>query len=335
MQLSPRYIHPYTTTAEVPYEVDPSGAPSTGSFGTVQKVTHRQLGGPFAQKTFRDVFSASTRRQILREVGVLEVCRHPNIVEFVEAFEVGDQPGTIHIVMWPWAPLTLLQFLRSHETRRLRCPWARVDCPESRACIYRIMYELADAVGYLHGLSIKHKDIKPDNILLHHGATTQVVPLLADVGVSKVYKPEFETDYLRSSYQYLAPEQLESRESSLKADVWQLGCCFAMIAVVASGGKPGLDRLWTTFEKSESTCLTNICTERGPFMRVKGMRPCGTRSTFSILCRACWIWTRPGGSVSKRCWKNSTSCQGITVPTMEPLGSHSLHRSPQLCMAAD
>lgn len=186
-QFSPRYIHPYATTDEVPYRVDSSVNPSSGSFGTVQKVEHDQLESSFARKSFQNVFSESERKLILREIGILEVCLHPNIVEFVEAYQVSDQPDTIHLVMSPWAPFTLLQFLRSPATRQVMCPWFRNDCPDSRACVYRMMYELSDAVAYLHGLSIKHKDIKPDNILLQHKGTHQIRPLLADVGTSKVY----------------------------------------------------------------------------------------------------------------------------------------------------
>ena len=265
-QFSPRYIHTYATVADVPYKVDPSANPSSGSFGTVQKVAHYQLGSSFAQKTFQDIYSSADRKKIRREIGVLELCRHRNIVEFVEAYQVKDQPDRIHLVMSPWAPFTLLQFLRSPESRRAKCPWARVNCVESRACIYRMMYDLADAVGHLHGMSIKHKDIKPDNILLYREETFDIIPLLTDVGASKVYKPGTATDYLKSSYQYLAPEQLELRESSLRADIWQLGCCFAMMSAVASGGTPALECLWTSFENSDSNCSCNIAMEHASFM---------------------------------------------------------------------
>lgn len=267
-QFSPRYVHPYATTADVPYQVDLSSTPSAGSFGTVQKVVHRQFRSSFAQKTFQEVFEDKDRKKILREIGILELCHHRNIVEFVEAYEVSDQPITIHLVMSPWAPFTLLQFLRSPEIRRTKYPWAKANCAESRACIYRMMRDLADAVGHLHGLSIKHKDIKPDNILLHHEGTSEITPLLTDVGVSKVYNPDFGTDYFKSSYQYLAPEQEQARESSLKADIWQLGCCFAMMSAVACGGTSGMDRLWNSFENSDPNCSCQIAMEHTSFMRV-------------------------------------------------------------------
>ena len=266
-QLSPRYIHLYASANEVPYRVDTSATPCPGSYGIVRKVVHDQWEEPLAEKTFQNVFSTAERKKILREVGVLEVCLHPNITAFVEAYEVRDQPHSIHLVMAPWAPYTLLQFLRSSDvSRATKCPWFQPGSTKSDLCICRMMYQIADAVRYLHGLSIKHKDIKPDNILLHHEGTTRITPLIADVGVSKVYRPGAPTDYLKSSYQYLAPEQLKSQESSLKADIWQLGCCFAMLFSVAVGGATALSRLWNSFENTNEDCSCNIAQEHGPFM---------------------------------------------------------------------
>jgi len=85
--------------------------------------------------------------------------------------------------------------------------------------------------------------------------------------VSKVYRPGADTDYLKSSYQYLSLEQLRREESSLKADIWQLGCCFAMLVSVAIGGTSALNRLWSSFEHTDENCSCNIAKEHEPFMK--------------------------------------------------------------------
>lgn len=228
----------------MPFVVDGSALPTAGSYGIVRKIVHRQTQELLAQKTFQNIFSAADRKKVLKELGILELCFHKNIIQFIQAYDVNDEPHSIHIVMAPWAPYTLLQFLRSSDAnRKARCPWYEQQSATSDVCIYRMMYEVADAIHYLHRLSIKHKDIKPDNILLYREQSGRFVPIITDVGNSKVFRRGANTDYIKSSYQYLSPEQLRLEESSLKADIWQLGCCFAMLLTVARGGTLALNRL--------------------------------------------------------------------------------------------
>lgn len=178
------------------------------------------------------------------------------------------EPQTIHIVMTPWAPYTMLDFLLNYDTnRKKKCPWFEPNVPESDVCIFRIMYEMADAVDYLHRLSIKHKDIKPENILLYREGTTRVTPIVTDVGVSKIYRRGASTDYTESTWPYLSLEQLRGEESSLKSDIWQLGCCFAMLLAVARGGRPAVVNLWTTFDRTDGNCTCNIAQQSVPFLR--------------------------------------------------------------------
>lgn len=264
----PRYVRKYKTKAAVPYVVDNSALTTAGSYGTVRKVRHRKTKEPYAQKTFQKVFSHRDRQKILKELALLELCLHKNTIQLIDAYEVDCEPHNIHIVTTPWAPYTLLEFIRSSDTnRKASCPWFEPARLKSDTCIYRMMYEIAEAVCYLHRHSIKHKDIKPDNILLFREQTRALTPILTDVGKSKVFRPGSTTDYVKSSYQFLAPEQLNLQDSSLKADIWQLGCCFAMILAVSRGGTPSSDTLWSSFEHTDERCSCNIATESGPFMQ--------------------------------------------------------------------
>lgn len=249
------------------YKHDFSSSISKGSFALVQKVKHKRTGELLAMKTF---FETSDRAQILREIGILEVCDHPNILKLVEAFTVAteDEDDKINIVVRPWAPFTLQKFLESSEKkRRAQCPWFQAGSPQSDMCIYRIMQQLAEAVAYLHRRSIKHKDIKPDNILLHEPEAIPPRAIVADVGVSKVLVHNGSTKYDDCSYPYLAPEQVKKRDSSLCADVWQLGCCFALLLAVSKAGTLGYRQLWMSFSQSGEDCSCQIAGEHGHFMK--------------------------------------------------------------------
>ncbi|UKZ72598.1 hypothetical protein TrVFT333_000231 [Trichoderma virens FT-333] len=270
-QISPRYVHSYQSLADTPYVLDPMEEVFAGSYGTVQKVNHKRGGEPLAMKTFHGVFSNKQMKKILTEIGILEVCNHKNIVRLVQAFRTDDNDHSIRFVMAPWAPYTLLRFLHSPDVKRkARCPWFQLNSPQSSCCLYRIMYELADAVYYLHSHGIKHKDLKPDNILLYQEASDYPTALITDVGVSKIYKPGAPTNFKDSTYEYLAPEQHEMIESTFKSDVWQLGCCYAAILAVANKGQSGYEELQDSFIRDDENCQCSIALEYPSFTSAFG-----------------------------------------------------------------
>jgi len=263
----PRYVRSYHTFDELPYDFDKSVAPASGSFGTVRKVVYRHTGQQFAAKSFNHVILPSDRKKIMRELGCLELCEHPNLIALCEAYIVDEDPDTITFIMSPWAPVTLLEFLLMTAGRQKNdFPWFKPNDESSSKRINDMILQLTRAVDYLHSRSIKHKDIKPANILLHQLPDGRVRPILTDVGETKVYRLGGSTDPMRSTYEYLAPEQLagEDAKSTLKADIWQLGCCFAMMLVVAKMGRAGTVELWESFTGANRSC--NIAQEADNFM---------------------------------------------------------------------
>ncbi|RMJ12405.1 hypothetical protein CDV36_007950 [Fusarium kuroshium] len=265
-RLHPRYIQTYQDMDDTRYNQNIPSKEAKGGFASVRKVLHKDTGEPLAMKTF---FEDGDRAQILYEIGILEVCDHSNIPKLVEAFSmpIEDEDETIKIIMRPWAPFTLKKFLESpDQKRRARCPWFQPGSPESQMCIYKIMKQLTDAVVYLHRLSIKHKDIKPDNILLHKPKSSPPHAIIADVGVGKVLVRNGSTNYNKSTYEYLAPEQVSKKASGLPADVWQLGCCFAMLLAVSKAGTLGYDKLYASFWRPGEDCLCQIASEHEYFM---------------------------------------------------------------------
>lgn len=265
-QHHPRYVHTYSSLSEVPYVVDPTGLAFSGSYGTVQKVNHEQRVQPLAMKSFHNVFKGNATRKVLREIGVLEACHHKNIVRLVEAFKVDEEEHCIRLVIKPWAPYTLTNFLHATDLgRKKRCPWFEPSSVRSDACIGRIMYELVDAVRYLHGRSIKHKDLKPDNILLHQEATDRVTPFITDVGISKVYIHGASTNPQDSTWAYLSPEQHAGTGCTLKSDIWQLGCCLAELVGMSVGGTATYQLLHASFNRDEEDCSCSIALEKTQF----------------------------------------------------------------------
>ena len=88
---------------------------------------------------------------------------------------------------------------------------------------------LATAVAYLHKNRIRHKDIKPSNVLVKDGNV-----LLTDFGLSR------DCNHTRSTTEgptartakYCAPEVADYMARSYSSDMWSLGCVFLEMMTV-------------------------------------------------------------------------------------------------------
>ncbi|KAL1906677.1 hypothetical protein Sste5344_007529 [Sporothrix stenoceras] len=257
----------YTSENDPPYRIDRTVDPRSGSFGTVHKTTNNTDGDAYAVKVFHNVSWNNNRQTILREIGVLELCMHRNIVKLVEAYEVATVPDVLYVVMTPWVPVTLDDLICNPDPlRRKTFPWFAAGMESTLDCAHRLMRELADGLAYLHDLSLKHKDLKPNNILLQHATDAhRITPLITDFGVSKVFRVGGATRYTNSTYEFLSLEQLNHEESSLKSDIWQLGCCYSYMLCVASGGSRAANTLCDSYMCQLRAC--NIAREAEHFKK--------------------------------------------------------------------
>lgn len=71
------------------------------------------------------------------------------------------------------------------------------------------MYQLIDAIKYMHASGIVHRDIKPDNILIVKDVDNSVLRIkITDFGLSKIITPDQKIDGREfcGSLLYVAPE---------------------------------------------------------------------------------------------------------------------------------
>ena len=270
----PLNVRLYNESSHVPYK-EVVGVPAgRGSFGVVYKAQNTTNNGTVAIKQLTGIYSSKNQAVVRKELSMLQRCAHPNIVKLLDAYQIANKPNTFYLVMEPWAPYTLAEFLHQSDHQRLQdSPWFAPCIHKTERRIIRIFRGLADGLGYLHDKSIKHKDLKPENILLYDAGHRGIQPVIADLGISKIFKHGNPTDYNKSTYAYLAPEQVNETGSTLRSDVWQLGCCFALMLAVFRQGSAGCQRLWNSFENSDGDCSCNIALEATRFME-----------TLKVLC---------------------------------------------------
>ncbi len=147
--------------------------------------------------------------RFLKEIETTANLQHPNILPL---FDSGQVEGTVFYVM----PYVQGESLRNRLTREIQLPVADA---------VQIAVEIAAALDYAHRHGVIHRDIKPDNVLLHDGR-----PLVADFGIALAWSQrDGRTRITKSGVSlgtphYMSPEQAAGDQNlDPRADIYALG----------------------------------------------------------------------------------------------------------------
>jgi serine/threonine protein kinase len=211
-----------------------------GGFGSVDHVVDRLRWDHFARKRIPRGRSFKKDKEAIEsfenELKTLKQLSHIHLVKLVGSY---TDPKYVGLIMWPVADMDLATFLAHHP-----------DSKERKICLRRFFGCLGTAVAYLHDNKIRHKDIKPENILVKDRKV-----LLTDFGTSRnwsddtksatsgtvaVHTPRYCAPEVAdhavgfSSLQYLRePKMLIAEQQRNPAsDVWSLGCVFLEMCTV-------------------------------------------------------------------------------------------------------
>lgn len=149
--------------------------------------------------------------RVAREIHILKLIRHPNIVQL---YEIIETPKQLYLIMEYASGGELFEHIVSQN---------RVK--EKEACAF--FQQILAGVEYLHKLNIAHRDLKPENLLLDHTKRIKI----ADFGLSNTYKPGQLLKTACGSPCYAAPEMIAGkRYKGTEVDVWSCGIVmFALI----------------------------------------------------------------------------------------------------------
>jgi len=172
------------------------------------KVLHPELGAALGGDRFLSEIRTTARLQ------------HPHILPLLDS---GEADGLLYYVM----PLVTGETLRQRLERENQLP---INDAIS------IAREVADALGYAHGLGVIHRDVKPENILLRDGHA-----LVADFGIALAVQTAggarmTQTGLSLGTPQYMSPEQaMGERTIDGRSDVYALG---AVVYEMLAGEPP-------------------------------------------------------------------------------------------------
>eukprot|EP01041_Mallomonas_annulata_P002606 gene2606-5096_t len=193
------------------YEV--LGMVGEGAYGVVLKCRNKESGGIVAVKKFKESDDDEIlRKTTLREVKILRLLRHSNIVSLLEAFR---RKGKLYLV-FEYVEKNLLEVLE--------------DQPEGLETdlVRSYIFQLCQAIQWCHSHDVIHRDIKPENLLIN--VRTRSLKL-CDFGFARLVtnKSTELTDYVATRW-YRAPELLLGSTSYTSGvDVWAIGCIMGEI----------------------------------------------------------------------------------------------------------
>ncbi|KAI8827428.1 kinase-like domain-containing protein [Chytriomyces cf. hyalinus JEL632] len=180
-----------------------------GSFGTVVLVQERSTGESYACKSLKKkAGSQKTYEQLQREVAIMKLVRHANIIVLHEVYETSKK---IFLVMEHCGGGELDETIRLSK-----------KCSDQDVRI--IVRRISDAVGYLHAHGIVHRDIKPQNILL--STMDPLDPLnikVSDFGLATWVDKCTMMDNVVGTPLYMAPEIIQNLPYSAQCDIWSIG----------------------------------------------------------------------------------------------------------------
>lgn len=190
--------------------------------------------------------------ELKEEISVLKNLTHHHIVKLLGSFY---QKPYLGLLIWPAATCDLSIFLESWNAYKLttydedsrryfQLPSTQIQTQENSQIqewefdaiggqwLSNVIGCLTSAVAHLHQRSIRHKDIKPSNVVISHEGIW-----LTDFGSAKDF-----TDALTSSSEcrdrgtllYCAPEVARYEVSGRSADVFSLGCVLLEVAIAWS-----------------------------------------------------------------------------------------------------
>ncbi|PXF43448.1 putative myosin light chain kinase [Gracilariopsis chorda] len=188
-----------------------------GHFSHVYQACDRSTGDKFAVKVINkdknDI--EKSKKFVRREVKVLSVTDHPNLVRAVDFFSSKGKP---HIVM---------EYVEGGSLRELIRKKKRLSEEEARP----IVRGLLQAVAYLHSVNIVHRDIKPENVLMER----EDFPKLTDFGLATFVNEEKNIHSVVGTPSYVAPEVIRNVPYGPAADVWS---CGVLLYFMLAGERP-------------------------------------------------------------------------------------------------
>ena len=197
------------------YEV--LGIVGEGAYGIVYKCLNKETNKYVAVKKFKETHDKLVQKTMKRELAMLQLLRHENVVEFQESFV---SKGNFFLV-FEYVEKNLLEVLEESPNGL------------SPKLIRSLVYQMCKAVSYLHKNNMIHRDVKPENLLIDENFNLK----LCDFGFARKVKLNKNNNNIDTMTDYVATRWYRSPELLLsggiygpEVDYWAIGCIMGELA---------------------------------------------------------------------------------------------------------
>ncbi|OAL53742.1 kinase-like protein [Pyrenochaeta sp. DS3sAY3a] len=237
------------------------GRLGSGGYGQVDRIVSKTSYRQFALKRIRRraAFGNTSSREALKgflnEMKIMRSLEHRHIVQYIGSY---TDKSFLGLVMSPVAETDLATYTEAlcaqyatTQPERSPSPFylqTQATAGEMVANLRTFFGCLTAALAYLHDQNIRHKDIKPQNILVSKDNV-----LFSDFGLSRDFGDDVgstTSGITPASARYCAPEVATYEARNTSSDIWSLGCVFLEMSAAMHG--MNVSGIKTFFDNSSS-----------------------------------------------------------------------------------
>ena len=176
-----------------------------GGMGEVYRADDLKLGQPVALKFLPDhlLSDGAALARFHREVRVARQVSHKNVCR---VYDIGETNGRHFLSM---------EYIKGEELSSLLRRIGSLPIDKS----IQLARQICAGLNAAHDAGVLHRDLKPANIMIDSEGNARIL----DFGLAGLSEELPEGELAAGTPAYMAPEQLEGKEQTVKTDIYSLG----------------------------------------------------------------------------------------------------------------
>src|SRR6266446_2045060 len=181
------------------------GLVGKGGMGEVYRADDLKLSQPVALKFLPEhlLSDGAALARFHREVRVARQVSHKNVCRVYDIGEVDDR----HFLS--------MEFIKGEELSSLLRRIGRL--PQDKAI--QLARQICAGLAAAHDASVLHRNLKPANVMIDEQGNARIL----DFGLAGLAEDSLGNELRAGTPAYMAPEQLEGKEQTVKTDIYSLG----------------------------------------------------------------------------------------------------------------